>query len=81
MKKRIKNKQLHTDGSAERAEKLQRSPALTPEQIPRRAYEIYEARGREGGRELDDWLLAEYEPKAGAGRKEQNPTVSDESLR
>ncbi len=75
MKKRIKNKQLQTDGSAEPGEKLQRSPAPTPEQIQRRAYEIFEARGREVGHALDDWLLAEYELKAGAGRKEQNPSV------
>jgi hypothetical protein len=27
--------------------------------IRRRAYDIYEQRGREEGHELDDWLLAE----------------------
>ncbi len=81
MKKRIKNKQLQIKGSAEPAETLERSPAPTPEQIQRRTYEIFEARGREVGHALADWLLAEYELKAGAGRKEQNPTVSDESLR
>ena len=75
MNKRIKNKQLQTDGGVPSAETLQKSLAPTPEQIQRRAYKIYEARGREGGRELDDWLLAEYELKAGAGRKEQNPSV------
>jgi hypothetical protein len=31
------------------------------EQIARRAYELYEARGREDGRDLDDWLRAEAE--------------------
>ena len=31
------------------------------EQIRRRAYEIYEERGREDGNELDDWLRAEAE--------------------
>lgn len=31
------------------------------EQIRRRAYELYEQRGREEGRELDDWLQAEAE--------------------
>lgn len=31
------------------------------EQIRRRAYELYEQRGREDGRELDDWLQAESE--------------------
>lgn len=29
--------------------------------IRRRAYELYEARGREEGRELEDWLRAEAE--------------------
>jgi hypothetical protein len=31
------------------------------EQIRRRAHELYEARGREDGRDLDDWLQAEVE--------------------
>ena len=31
------------------------------EQIRRRAYELYEQRGRECGRELEDWLQAESE--------------------
>jgi hypothetical protein len=31
------------------------------EQIRRRAYELYEARGRKGGEELKDWLQAEAE--------------------
>jgi Protein of unknown function (DUF2934) len=37
------------------------------EQIRRRAYELYEQRGRDDGHELDDWLHAESEvtqPKA-----------------
>ncbi len=50
-----------------------RLPAPTPEQIQRRAYEIYEARGREAGHDLDDWLLAEYELKAEMGLSGQNP--------
>jgi hypothetical protein len=29
--------------------------------IKRRAYELYESRGREDGRDLDDWLQAEHE--------------------
>jgi outer membrane protein TolC len=33
----------------------------TEDRITRRAYEIYEARGREDGRDLDDWLQAERE--------------------
>ncbi len=32
---------------------------LVREMIERKAYEIYEQRGREPGKELDDWLEAE----------------------
>lgn len=35
-------------------------------QIRRRAYELYEERGRMGGHELEDWLQAESELKANA---------------
>ncbi len=31
------------------------------EEIRHRAYELYEQRGRENGRDLDDWLRAEAE--------------------
>jgi hypothetical protein len=31
------------------------------ERIRQRAYEIYEARGREDGHDLDDWLIAQLE--------------------
>ena len=31
------------------------------EQIRQRAYELFEARGRGDGHDLDDWLLAETE--------------------
>ena len=33
----------------------------TEEQIRQRAYELYEARGKGDGCDLDDWLLAEGE--------------------
>ena len=36
-------------------------PAQLKDRIRRRAYEIYEERGREHGRDLDDWLRAEAE--------------------
>ena len=36
-------------------------PTMLEEQIRRRAHELYEARGREDGHELDDWLQAEAE--------------------
>lgn len=31
------------------------------ERIRLRAYEVYEARGRQGGNEVDDWITAEKE--------------------
>jgi hypothetical protein len=37
--------------------------AIEPDAIAHRAYELFEARGREEGRELDDWLRAEHELK------------------
>lgn len=37
------------------------SPQNLEEQVRQRAYEIYEARGREDGHELEDWLTAEKE--------------------
>ncbi len=36
-------------------------PTELEEQIRLRAYALYEARGREDGHELDDWLQAEAE--------------------
>ena len=37
------------------------SPVDLQEQVSRRAFELYERRGREDGRDLDDWLRAESE--------------------
>ena len=34
------------------------------EKIRQRAYELYEARGREEGHDIDDWLQAEAEIEA-----------------
>jgi hypothetical protein len=36
-------------------------PLDLQEQIRRRAFELYELRGREDGHDLDDWLQAESE--------------------
>lgn len=36
-------------------------PPLPYEQVQRRAYELYERRGRQEGRQLDDWLQAEQD--------------------
>jgi hypothetical protein len=43
------------------------------EQIRCRAYELYEARGREEGRELEDWFRAEEEI---TGRKVRTMTAN-----
>jgi hypothetical protein len=42
------------------------------ERIARRAREIYEARGGEQGRDLDDWLAAEREIDAAIEREEKS---------
>ena len=36
-------------------------PSQLEERVRQRAYELYEARSREDGHELDDWLKAEAE--------------------
>ena len=36
-------------------------PDQIQERIRQRAHQIYEARGREDGHDLDDWLIAESE--------------------
>ncbi len=48
-------------GRTPRASARAENGSLTYEQIARRAYEIYLARGSEPGRELEDWLQAERE--------------------
>jgi len=39
---------------------------VTTDQIARRAYEIYESRGRGDGAHVDDWLAAERQLLSGA---------------
>jgi len=41
--------------------------AVSAADIARRAYEIYESRGRTDGAQLDDWLEAERQLLNGAG--------------
>jgi len=43
-------------------------PNIVLEQIAQRAYELYEARGREDGHDLEDWLRAEAEIMGEAAR-------------
>ena len=40
---------------------------LDPEQVARLAYQRFEARGREDGHDLDDWLEAEQELQGVSG--------------
>jgi hypothetical protein len=44
------------------------NPTNLEQEIRRRAYELYEERGREDGHELDDWLRAEEQVKARQAR-------------
>lgn len=37
------------------------APRITPDDVARRAYELYESRGRADGDALADWLRAEGE--------------------
>ena len=53
-------KEPTTKSKSKREIVAQSNPNLA-DQIRRRAYELYEARGREEGYELDDWLHAEAE--------------------
>lgn len=39
-------------------------PPLPFEQVQRRAYELYEQRGRQDGYHLDDWLQAEKDVRS-----------------
>ena len=51
---------MPTDTTRKSQMKIVADPNIA-EQIRRRAYELYEARGREEGRELEDWFRAEEE--------------------
>jgi len=51
-----------TAGIADRAPKALAQPAtLTNSDVARRAYDLYLARNREHGHDVDDWLRAERE--------------------
>jgi Protein of unknown function (DUF2934) len=50
---------------------LQSELARVDEKIRRRAYDLYEQRGRRGGHEMDDWLQAEAEVTAKKSTKKR----------
>ncbi len=47
---------------------VQGEPQTLEEDVRRRAYELYEERGREDGHEVEDWLRAEEEVARKRGR-------------
>jgi hypothetical protein len=53
--------QHRTRRRSEHAENIALATMLPREEIERRAYELYLARGGEPGQELEDWLRAERE--------------------
>ena len=53
-------------------------PDLTP-QIAKRAYEIYEDRGREGSRAAQDWKKAEQEIQKDEPKSEPKPSAKEEA--
>jgi len=73
MKKRTRNERMQTNEKAEPAATQPGLPATKMEQIQRRAYEIFEARGGEPGSALDDWLLAEHGLKAESNGARRSP--------
>ncbi len=48
----------------------QRIELATKHAIALRAYELFEERGREPGRDVDDWLRAEHELKQVSQRRQ-----------
>jgi hypothetical protein len=65
---RTERSEITVNGKFKEATTTEAIPTLTTEatselqeQIRHRAYELYEQRGGEDGRELDDWLQAEAE--------------------
>jgi hypothetical protein len=83
----MKEKKKHDELLAETPEARRQAPATTSasaqlgkadnrqselrDLIARRAYEIYEERGRSDGEDMNDWLRAEAEVKASLGASNQ----------
>ena len=67
MKRQDKHLRVQINENPEQTAAQPKPPAPTPEQIRRRAQEIFEARGGALGHELDDWLQAEIELKSEFG--------------
>jgi hypothetical protein len=57
----------HAEPSGHQQTQLAETAFVEPETVSRRAYELFQERGREPGHELDDWLRAERELKESKG--------------
>jgi hypothetical protein len=53
----------HADSSGHHTREPAEAAFVETEAVSRRAYELFQQRGREPGHELDDWLRAEHELK------------------
>jgi hypothetical protein len=57
---------------------VQSKRELSPDDVARRAHDLYEARGRGEGRDLDDWLAAEEELRLKGEEKVPGALPSDQ---
>lgn len=55
-------------GSNARTAQAARGAAMDPSRIAQRAYQLYEQRGRQDGRALEDWLNAERQLAGAVGK-------------
>ncbi|MEO7158397.1 MAG: DUF2934 domain-containing protein [Vicinamibacterales bacterium] len=55
------SRQAHQDRRSTPPKEVVADTELSYDPIARRAYELYEARGRADGHDLEDWLNAELE--------------------
>lgn len=62
--------QRHDSGSPEHVPEPSHEVAgvASPDAVAVRAYELFEERGRQPGRDLDDWLRAEQELESARAR-------------
>ena len=70
---RHRTDRARTSGSARASTHTPNAATLssgTEENVARRAYELYEVRGREDGHDWDDWLQAEREIRNGDVRSD-----------
>lgn len=68
----IKEKNDELQAETEQSINWDKVPADALSQIHRRAYQIWQERGGDTGRELEDWLQAEAEINATLGTPEQD---------